>query len=72
LWDWTIVAKDGAPWAIIAFGVLSMIKGWLIPVRWHRERIQDYKDANALLRDTVREKDIQIGILLGSRAKEIV
>jgi len=71
VWDWVVI-KEGASYGLLGLVVFSIIKGWLIPRAWHRERIKDYQEANALLRDTVREKDVQIGILLGSRSKETV
>ncbi len=66
MWD-TIgeLTLRGGPWSIIAFGVFSILRGWLIPRWWHQERIADYKRALAASEATVHEKDIQIGMLLG-------
>lgn len=44
--DWvTIVGlRDVGPWGLVAIFVLCLGFGWLIPLRFHRERIADYKD----------------------------
>lgn len=66
MWDTiTELTIHGGPWGIIGFIVLSIIRGWLIPRAWHRERIADYQRALAAAEATVHERDNQIGMLLG-------
>lgn len=59
------LALQGGPWGLIALGVLSILRGWLIPRRTHMDRVGDLKAAIAALEATVQEQKGQIGILLG-------
>lgn len=66
------LALQGGPWGLISFGVLSILRGWLIPRRTHMDRVADLKAAIKALEATVAEREKQISILLGrpSPAKE--
>jgi hypothetical protein len=64
------LATQGGPWGLVAFGVLSILRGWLIPRRTHMDRVADLKAAISALEVTVREREKQIGILLGQGARE--
>lgn len=58
----TDVTLTGGPWAVLG---LLVLRGWLIPRWWHRERVADLKAAITALEATVAEREKQIGILLG-------
>lgn len=60
-----LIAAKGGPWGIVALVVVSLIQGWLIPRRTHLDRIEDLKAAITALEATVREREAQIGTLLG-------
>lgn len=60
---------QGGPWGVIVFGVVSILRGWLIPRRVHLDRVADLKAAIDAQRETIAEQKQQIGILLG-RVKE--
>lgn len=62
---WESLAIQGGPWGLVALTVVSLIRGWLIPRSWHRERIADLKAAMAADKETIREQKAQIAILLG-------
>lgn len=62
---WETLAVQGGPWAVICMVVYSIIRGWLIPRRTHLDRVADLKAAIAALEETVRERETQVGILLG-------
>ena len=62
------LAQTG-PWGVIVFGVVSILRGWLIPRRVHLDRVADLKAAIDAQRETIAEQKQQIGILLG-RPKE--
>lgn len=55
------------PFGVIAFVVLSLVRGWLIPRSWHRERIQDYKDTIAAKDAEIAELKEQRAVLLGAK-----
>ena len=59
------LAMQAGPWGLIAFVVLAILRGWLIPRRTHMDRVGDLKAAIAALEATVHEQKGQIGILLG-------
>lgn len=63
---WEQLAIQGGPYGLIALTVVSLIRGWLIPRSWHRERIEDLKAAIAAHEATIREQKAQIAILLGA------
>ena len=60
-----MLAVNGGPWGLVTFFVVSVWRGWLIPRSWHRERMADFKAANAALEDTVKEQNQQIALLVG-------
>jgi hypothetical protein len=62
---WALLAGGGPP-AVIAFGVLSIMRGWLIPRSVHEDRVSDLKATIAALQATNAEREHQIGILLGA------
>jgi hypothetical protein len=62
----TAIAQGG-PWGLLALVVISLIRGWLIPRSWHRDRIADYQRAVDALEATVAEQKQQIAVLLGAR-----
>lgn len=66
---WEQLAIQGGPWAIIALGVVSIIRGWLIPRTTHLDRVNDLKAAIAAKDATIAEQQHQISALLG-RARE--
>lgn len=66
------LAVQGGPWGLVGFGVLSLMRGWLIPARTHdrivtliNQRAEDYKAAYETERNTVAERERQLGIVLG-------
>jgi hypothetical protein len=63
---WESIGPWLTPGGLIALTVLSLIRGWLIPRSWHRERIQDYKDTIAAKDATIAELKAQIAVLLGA------
>lgn len=68
MWDSIGTAVlSGGPWGIVGFGVLSLIRGWLIPRSWHLERIQDYKDTIKAQHDEIAELKSQRATLLGAK-----
>jgi hypothetical protein len=62
-----LIAVKGGPWGLLTLVVLSLIQGWLIPLRTHLARVEDLKAAISALEATVREREQQIGILLSVR-----
>lgn len=55
------------PFGVIGFTVLSLVRGWLIPRSWHRERVQDYKDTIAAKDAEIAELKAQRAVLLGAK-----
>ena len=65
---WDVVTQGGAV-ALLAWVVVAIVLGRLIPRKTHEDRINDLKNsfgaAIRALEETVEEKDRQIAILLG-------
>lgn len=64
---WESIGPYLAPTSLIGLTVVSLIRGWLIPRSWHRERIQDYKDTIAAKDATIAELKAQLAVLLGAK-----
>ena len=62
---WEVLAPLLANGSTLALLGIAVARGWLVPYRWHQDRVGDLKVAIAALKDTVAEKDRQISILLG-------
>lgn len=68
---WEAVAQAG-PWGLIAFVVLAILRGWLVPLRWHErqvaqmeKRIEDHKETGAIWKEIAEERRVQIATLMG-------
>lgn len=66
------VAVQGGPWGIIALGVVSFMRGWIVSRKVHEDRVsdlkqraEDYKAAWEAEKRTSEENRQQVSILLG-------
>jgi len=60
-----LIGDQPLPWALVGMFVLAILFGRLIPRSAHLDRINDLKAAIAALEETVKERERQIGILMG-------
>lgn len=47
------------PWALVGLFFVSLMVGLVIPRWMHTQRIQDYKEQNQLLRESLKKRDEQ-------------
>lgn len=66
-----LVAVQGGPWGLTALGLVSILRGWLIPRTVHLDRVGDLKAAITALEATVAEQKLQISVLLGRTREPI-
>ena len=68
--DFALAAlAQGGPWALIAFAVLAIFRGWLIPRSSFLREIGYLEKTIATQEKVIAERDHQIDALLG-RVKE--
>lgn len=66
MWDsLSTLAIHGGPWGLVGLYSVSILRGWLIPRRWHLDRVGDLKEAIAALEETVAELKQQQALLMG-------